>query len=324
MTDSQEVLQKIKKAGHHADAWVITLTPELARILVAAMAHNRPVRQGRVDYYASLIESGEWTYTGEGIILSTEGKMINGQHRCLAVIQTGITIEILVVTEIQPENWLRMDQGSSRMGSDMIEVPLRSTVAAALSLIHREQRGWRYVNKATTGRPLTPPETPAMLKAFPEVVDTAMWAHDHTGVGMIRMPEGLLAYCLFRARMHDRGKAEAFVGRLSDGLELTADSPAYQLRERLMANAASKSKLPKKEILALWIKAWIAFDAGRSLRKLGWSGKKGHKVAEKFPTWPGPALPGTVAPSLTDDDAEESQEPTYVPSTSHEPIAATG
>jgi hypothetical protein len=38
--------------------------------------------------------------------LNREGKMINGQHRCAAVVETGIPIIVLMVRHVANERWV--------------------------------------------------------------------------------------------------------------------------------------------------------------------------------------------------------------------------
>lgn len=309
-----DIIQRLKAMGHSVDARKIILTPDLARELLTHMAHNRPFRPSRVEYYASTISKNEWKYTGQGLIFSTDGTMINGQHTCLAVIKADRPIEVFVVLDVPPEAWLYMDQASARTSADMIshafseEVQHPKVVAAALAFIHSEQMGLRSRRGL-----LMPPQAPDLLKQFPDVTVAAAWANDHTGPGKIRMTSGMLAYCLFRARVHNPEKADVFVARLFDGLQLTATSPAYLLRERLNSNAASRSKLQPPDVLALWIKAWTFFDDDRTLAILKWNGGRDKKRvrAEKFPTWPGPVLPGTVIKTSAEESEEASELPLY-------------
>ncbi len=58
---------------------------------------------------------------------------------------------------------------------------------------------------------------------------------------------------------------------------LADDSPIYWLRKRLEANRIAKAKLPRREIIALIVKAWNAYAGGFQVKILRWS------AAENFP-----------------------------------------
>lgn len=66
-------------------------------------------------------------------------------------------------------------------------------------------------------------------------------------------------------------EANEFFARLTDGLELTATRPMYHLRERLLKIRASyRLRMAEAERVALAIKAWNAFRAGKPMQQLAW------------------------------------------------------
>jgi hypothetical protein len=68
------------------------ITPDMAADLLAVNVSNRNVRQRRVDQYARDMQVGRWQPTGEPITISDTGKLLNGQHRLMAVVQAGVTV----------------------------------------------------------------------------------------------------------------------------------------------------------------------------------------------------------------------------------------
>ena len=80
------------------------ITPAKATELLAGNAENqRKVNQARVRKYTAEMLSGLWLYNGESIIVSESGKLIDGQHRLLAVIESDVTIEVALVTDVPDE-----------------------------------------------------------------------------------------------------------------------------------------------------------------------------------------------------------------------------
>jgi len=75
----------------------VKINPEKAQELLANNAHNRKVTLSRVKEYASEMRNGMWAYNGEAIIVSVSGRLLDGQHRLLAVIEANVEIETELV-----------------------------------------------------------------------------------------------------------------------------------------------------------------------------------------------------------------------------------
>ena len=65
---------------------IITVTPELAREFVSHNLNNRRLSQKIVEIYASRMKKGKWEINNDDLGFDTEGRMLNGQHRCWACI----------------------------------------------------------------------------------------------------------------------------------------------------------------------------------------------------------------------------------------------
>jgi hypothetical protein len=84
------------------------LTPEYAQELLDTLTAPR-FDKSRVTTYAERMRTGRWldddAYHSvrlaielEAVKLSQSGALMNGRHRCRAVIESGVTIKVLVVT----------------------------------------------------------------------------------------------------------------------------------------------------------------------------------------------------------------------------------
>lgn len=92
---------------------VLDISPELARAWLEANTFNRKVSPEIVNKYASDMEQGTWRLNHQGIAFDDEGVLVDGQHRLMAIVKSGVTIKAMVT-------W-----GSSRVGVD--ELRVRST-----------------------------------------------------------------------------------------------------------------------------------------------------------------------------------------------------
>lgn len=272
--------------GEQAQAYHLMLTPALAKEFLERQRKNRPYRANRVLHYRNKMRADDWGFTGQPLIFNQYGQMMDGQHRCLAVIAENIEIEVLVVIGIDDAAFRYLDQGATRSGGDfLVDTTSRVAVSAALNWIWLEEHGLLGVKDSRLR--MSPSDAPVMLNRHPGAADAVRRTIHHR----TPMAPGLAGYSYYRSALVDSQKAEAFFGALARGEGLTSGSPILLLRERLLKNRISKAKLPTLEFLALTIKAWSKFLAGVPTGALRWrsEGRAGAD-GEAFPTWPGPTV----------------------------------
>lgn len=66
------------------------ITPEIAADMLTRNDGNRPMRPRVWQGYAKDMREGKWRQTHEAIAVAANGRVINGQHRLMAVTQSGI------------------------------------------------------------------------------------------------------------------------------------------------------------------------------------------------------------------------------------------
>ena len=122
-------------ARSYNNAYVVDVTPELAKSWLECNNFNRPCRPGVVAKYVRQIQKGYWKRTHQGIALTKEGALLDGQHRLQAVVQTGATVPMLVFTNESPESYQFIDCGLNRSNLDMIRLGQRDNT---LDTKHRQ------------------------------------------------------------------------------------------------------------------------------------------------------------------------------------------
>lgn len=114
-------------------AEVVKVTPELARRLIEKSNYgNRKVRTGVVKKYAKIMKNGDWRFSPETISISKSGRLLNGQHRMLAVIESGITCRFLFATGFEDEVFSVLDRGAVRSRADALKIDRKLTECATL------------------------------------------------------------------------------------------------------------------------------------------------------------------------------------------------
>lgn len=90
------------------------ITPEWAsELLEKNTANFRNAQKQRVELYATEMSRGKWQATGDTIKLNPHGVLLDGQHRLLAVVQSGVTIETAVAWDVTTDS-LPIDRGKPR------------------------------------------------------------------------------------------------------------------------------------------------------------------------------------------------------------------
>ena len=109
------------------------VTPELAAELLQNNAGNRKARRSLVAKYATTMKSGGWDVTPEAIILSKTGRLLNGQHRLQAVIESGETLILLFIENVDEAIFKRLDRGAPRSISDALQIDKKLAEVARFS-----------------------------------------------------------------------------------------------------------------------------------------------------------------------------------------------
>lgn len=102
--------------------------PTLASRLMENNICNRDFRPGWAKDIARQMKLGRWRASPEPIVITTRGRVVNGQHRLWAVVDTGTTQEF-TITVIPDEQFTEifeiLDQGASRSNADVLREDAR-------------------------------------------------------------------------------------------------------------------------------------------------------------------------------------------------------
>jgi len=100
---------------------VVTMTPDWAHELIEKHnVNNRKVRRDVVQAYVHAIKSGQYKLTHQGVAIGTNGVLLDGQHRLLAIVESGIQVPIVMATECDPSIYDVLDTGCTRKSVDVL------------------------------------------------------------------------------------------------------------------------------------------------------------------------------------------------------------
>lgn len=253
-----------------------TITPEVARKLLEKNLHNRPVSRNHLDSLIGRMKRGEWNFNGDTICINHE-RLIDGQHRLMAVVESGVSIEALIVHGLSSEVFISKDDGRKRSASDALALmgeKNTTTLGASLVLLDRFEHG-NVLSKDSYSNARVA-EILSRHSQLPESVEKCFELK-------VIMPPSVASVCHYLfSKLHPE-KADQFIKDLKDGESLIKSDPVYILRERLMAArmAKGKTKLASYYIMALTIKVWNARQKNQTVRYLKWT--EAGDSRESFP-----------------------------------------
>lgn len=245
---------------------VETITPEVAARYLATQSHNRPVSPKKVTEWVSKIREGKWHVTHQGIAFDKDGKLLDGQHRLNAIIQSGISIDMMVTRGLDRHVFEYIDIGKARTSTDiallMGEHVSNQTMAAAGLLLCRKS----YYKEPESSNRNTVVDSylrhqEALMFAERVLTNKAMRAASHSGV---RAAIAAAYYFEPVERLEEFGKI------LSSGIcSKTEDSAAIALRDyisKLVSGGGGKKN--QLDVFAKSQTAIKAFCEHREIKRL--------------------------------------------------------
>ena len=281
----------------------VTITPELADLLLTLNGRNRKLTKSLVRKYTNDMKEGLWKKTGQNIIISSKALVIDGQHRLEAIKASKTSQVMTIITGMDPEVFSVIDSGRNRTGSDLMSILRPGTSSRESGVLHKAM--WNIINynrgtfRFHQGSNMVIGN--AKLDAFysnlnnedKELLETAItkghkFYENSKNIGFMKEAHWIFLY--FVLSKIDREKANTFLELLSTGQNINnqdSTSPIYLLREKL-SELMHKKKMFKVTPfkIAYTFKAWNQYVDGVKLVRLTI-----HIDREEFPK---PHAPKTV------------------------------
>lgn len=224
---------------------------------------NRPISMVSVQRYAGIMLAGKWVQHPDAVLFDEKGKLINGQHRLLAIIlasesEPDLAVPLLVSRDWDNNVFQVLDTGRPRTGAQLLQMSgHRNTLnmAAALRLIYC----FRNVPKVHDWSH-TRIENAEMIDLIehnevdPYLKDATLL---RTQIGMIVSGGAAALYLCHKA--NDKANYDEFVSKLATGLDMSrTDDPVFVLRNALVANKGANGarRLATTTHMFMTIKAW--------------------------------------------------------------------
>lgn len=262
--------------SYHSE--VKKITPEEAEKILTTRHENRTISRPVVKKYAADMAMDQWIVTGEPLIFSEQGRLLDGQHRLSATIQAQKTIEFLCVYGISVKAFEKMGQGKKRTFADFLSISGYkncTTLAAAMNVLNRFRNG-----SFTNGGDLVSFRTgEELLKRHPGILESITIRKDIPDFFKFK---GAIVALHYIFGIVDPIRRDDFFSKVFSGTGLGKDDVELALRNRLITELGRKSSLPDFEVMALVIKSFNLKMDGRTTKCLKWGNTEEYPSVHGF------------------------------------------
>lgn len=245
------------------DAQIKKATKQLVDSLLAMNTSNRNPKPSVIDSYARDIVAGKWMLTNQGIGVTSDNVLVDGQHRLLALKKCGYPeIDILLVTGLDPAAQTAVDAHAKRSARDLLQFAFDIRVshcapAIGNALIAAEDRSWK------SGR-VTNSELFEKISFYMDEISEVT-----TCVESLKFFSAsfLAAFCkMLKENPDKKSEIKDFMKRVEAGEMLSKTMPEFHLRSFIITSRqASGNGAVRKERFDKTIKAITAALEGRSM-----------------------------------------------------------
>jgi hypothetical protein len=258
------------------------ITPAIAALMLQKNEGNRRVRKDVVDKYANEMLNGRWMEnTGETIKIAKDGTLVDGQHRLLALMQSGVQLNMHVCTDMDKEVFHKIDQGAVRNGGDIFQIAGIKSFNILPSIIQMQnniKKGTLVSHRTGVDDRLT---HSLLLEKYYQ--DPTFWDHVTTrastwysAFAKVLSPSVIGGIYSVALEINEL-QADLFMDQLCTGV--TSSGPILLCRKNLIQDRLSARRV-RPEVRIVWIvKAWNAFRSGSEPKQI-----KFDATRESFPT----------------------------------------
>lgn len=260
----------IRKPNPGITAEIVAVTPTMAREWLGQNTKNRPLKSRAIVAYTRDMAAGNWRLTGEAIKFDATGRMLDGQNRCHALIQADVTVNMLVIRNLDPNTQDVMDAGVRRTNADQLNlrgVPNSVTVATIAAAWTGYMNGvWKTAGTQQGAPVLTHSETLKFVDDHPEVLDAARIAK--RVVKVLRLAAGPVGASWMIFAEIDDANANTFFDKISDMETSGYGDPIATLLKTVQQDRELKRLMRPAESFYLIIRSWNAWRKGERLTVL--------------------------------------------------------
>lgn len=284
------VSKQTKRGYHTMRSTTVKVTPTMAaEWLARCNTKNRRVNKIHVQKLANEMKSGRWTVNGETIAFDEDMVLIDGQHRLNAIVQSGVTIETIVVYGVEdPRAFattgaLMLKRSAGQIADMMGLTKNTNLVVAAAKILH----AWsliddydEFASKALTRSTdmFAADEIAEISVSYSEDLNDLLKSYGK-GIRLTGSPGAALALAYIMQSI-DPIATHTMFSKLTDGIFVDKKDPVKHLYEAVIRQ---KYPIKNKKLYtsALIVKTFNYVSNGSEINILRW--RTDGNMPEKFP-----------------------------------------
>lgn len=286
MTKSLKAIKTPKHIAYTVKARIITVAQ--ATQMLKHNSYNRPLNHVKCKKYAEQMQTGSFMRNGDTICFDWNNVLIDGQNRLTAIVDSGLPLDTIVVTGLDPKAFNTIDIGKVRTLAQLLakEGAKHSQIAAGMTAaLINYNNGLAPYHSTTNLAGYDDHEKRIKYfkdnRMFLEPSMDFVVNHSNSLVGLNKSRFAFL-YHIMACLDYDEAQQFffAFFGDPSINI-----SVAHNLRARFVKDAyhtIKSSQMTDKKKMALFIKAWNSYRPGPHNGKQV-SYKDGGDNPESFP-----------------------------------------
>jgi hypothetical protein len=238
---------------------MVRINAEIAAEMLKGNIDNRAEAKSHVKFLAIQMLQGKWKFTGDPIKISKTGRVLDGQHRLMAIVQSETEHDFLICYDLDNEIFDVLDTGKNRSAANILSIKgfERYTAVAALSkMIIRYNRG--YYSGLLGGSGGYSVVTNQDVLAYAESNDLMPYIRfGHVLNDKCKILTGTqYAFFFYLFTNIDEQAANVFFEKFASGVNLTEKDPVLYLRNKLFEDLSANNKMNPRSKLGYVIKCW--------------------------------------------------------------------
>lgn len=234
---------------------VVTITPGMAEAWLETNTANRRPSRSLISRYAREMSEGRWRFTGDPIRFDANNTLIDGQHRLLAIVKSGVAMTCPVIYGLPTEARDVIDTGKSRTNQDVLALhgfanPNRCASVARLLLMYKND-SWNH------GNMYSPRELLGVLDKHPgirrsiSILPKLPQSSPHATIAML--------YFVASDLLQQPDKADAMYTVFRTGVPSYENDPIHKFRERLIKHAGERARPNQTHTAWMLFNCWNYF-----------------------------------------------------------------
>jgi hypothetical protein len=265
-----------------------TVTQEIAEAMLLRnpVGANRRPTLPTVKYYARQMVKNEWKKTGQPILFSSDGTLLDAGHRLWASYLSGASFQTYLIGDVpaDPILFAYIDNSKARSPSDALATAGLNGLAKRISSIvsiamHYEHHCYQASTKKSLEK-VTPIEVVRYAQDHNNLrLGARLMAGEYKAASTVIGHSDVAAFAAYQIlELYGEEDLETFMTELGDiGREPQEGSPVAALQKVLADDETSREPMKKHQILGHIIKAFNAWYQEEPVKKIS------LKVNEAFP-----------------------------------------